>query len=102
MQRASSGLPRFHSNITPISLEKYLFTVGRVAMKVRHPSRVRCAYHCKPLKVRTAYPTWYGFHLRGFKPICMNVRRLRRNPTNPAPTCWVTAQKDAPNPTYIR
>jgi len=29
------------------------------------PSRVRCAYHCKPLKVRTAYPTWYGFHLRG-------------------------------------
>ena len=49
--------------------------VGRVAVKVRYPSRVRCAYLSKPLKVRTAYPTWYGFHLRGCKPICMNVGR---------------------------
>ncbi len=47
-----------------------------VAMKVRYPSRVGCAYHCKPLKVRTAYPTWYGFHRRGCKQICMNVGRV--------------------------
>ena len=37
-------------------------------MKVRYPSRVRYAYHCKPLKVRTAYPTiWlrFGFIVGG-------------------------------------
>ena len=62
----------------------------RVAMKVRYPSRVRCAYHCTHLKVRTAYhcthlkvrtaypSTWYGFHRRGCKQICMDVRRTHK------------------------
>jgi len=47
---------------------------SRVAMKVRYPSRVPCAYHFKPLKVRT----WHGFHRRGCKQICMDVRQLIR------------------------
>ncbi|GEM_PF-2334847 len=76
--------------------------VGRVAVKVRYPSRVRCAYLSKPLKVRTAYPTWYGFHRRGCKPICMIVRcalpnlqpalarTAHRNPPD-SPLCRVTA-----------
>ena len=44
--------------------EVLLQVVGRVAMKVRYLSRVRCAYHCKTLKVRTAYTLLgvYGFH----------------------------------------
>ena len=70
-------------------------------MKVQYPSRECRAYHCKPLKVRTAYPTWYGCHLRGCKPICMNVGRTDQNEAEAvALRSFRRAQRKETRPTY--